>query len=88
MTGAALVALLVPILAGAAVLFIPERLAGPVAFTALVIGSAGAVILAVPVLVGEPLRAVDGLVVLDALGAFVLVITVMVAAIAAAGSPA
>jgi len=88
MTGVALGALLVPLFAGAVVWFIPERLSGPVAFAALAVGGAGALVLAVPVLAGEPLRAVDGLVALDALGAFVLVITVLVAAIAAAGSPA
>jgi Formate hydrogenlyase subunit 3/Multisubunit Na+/H+ antiporter, MnhD subunit len=88
MTGIALVALIVPILAGAIVWFVPERLASPVAVGALALGGAGALALAVPVLLGDPVRAVDGLVALDALGAFVLVLTVLVAAIAVAGSPA
>jgi len=59
-----------------------------VAGIALAIGAAGALALAVPALVGEPIEAVDGLVAIDALGGFVLLITVAVAAIAVAGSPA
>ena len=88
MTGIALVAALVPLVAGAVVWVIPERLAGLVAAAALAIGATGALALAIPVLAGEPIRAADGLVVIDALGGFVLLITVVIAAIAVAGSPA
>lgn len=88
MTEIALAAILAPIVAGLAAWFVPERLAGRVAAVALLVGAAGALGLAIPVLAGEPLRAFDGLIVLDALGAFVLVLTVAVSAIAAAGSPA
>lgn len=87
MTGLALAAASVPILAGAIVWFLPERLADRAAIAAFVVGGAGAMGLAVPVLVGESLRAVGGLIALDALGAFLLVIIVVVAAIAVAGSP-
>jgi len=88
MTGIALIAVIVPVLAGAVIWFTPDRSAGRVAFGALAIGAAGALALAIHVLLGDPIRAVDGLVALDALGAFVLLLTVVVAAIAAAGSPA
>jgi hydrogenase-4 component F len=88
MTELALAAVLAPVVAGFVVWFGPERLAGRMAVIALLAGCAGALGLAIPVLAGQPLRALDGLIVLDALGAFVLVITVVVSGIATAGSPA
>jgi hydrogenase-4 component F len=88
MTELALAAVLAPAVAGLVVWFVPERLATRIAVMALLAGGAGALALAIPVLAGQPLRALDGLIVLDALGAFVLVITVVVSGIAAAGSPA
>jgi hydrogenase-4 component F len=87
-TAVAILALLVPLPAGLLVWFTPDRLAGRLAAAAFAVGAAGALGLALPVLVDRPLRAMDGLVVLDALGAFILVVTVAVAAIAVAGSPA
>jgi len=88
MTAVAVLALLVPLPAGLLVWFTPDRLAGRVAAAAFAIGGAGALALALPVLADRPVRAFDGLVVLDALGAFILVVTVTVAVIAIAGSPA
>jgi hydrogenase-4 component F len=88
MTELALAAVALPLVAGGIVWFVSDRFAGPLAAVALLIGAVGAIGLAVPVLVGEPLRALGGLIALDALGAFVLVIIVVVAVIAVAGSPA
>jgi hydrogenase-4 component F len=88
MTEVAILALLVPLPAGLLVWFMPDRLSGRVATAAFAIGGGGALGLALPVLADRPVRAFDGLVVLDALGAFILVTTVAVAAIAIAGSPA
>lgn len=87
MISLALAAVVVPIPAAAVVWFLPDRLADRAAIAAFLVGAAGAMGLAVPVLVGQPLRAVEGLIALDALGAFLLVIIVVVAAIAVAGSP-
>lgn len=88
MTTFALVALLVPLPAGLLVWFTPDRHAGRAATMAFAVGTAGGLALAVPVLAGVGLRTLDGLVVLDALGAFVLIVTQAVTAIAVAGSPA
>ena len=82
-----LTALVVPLVAGVLVWFSPDQLAGRLAATAFVIGGAGAIGLAVPVLLDRPLVALDGLIALDALGAFIVVIVEAVAAIAIAGSP-
>jgi len=87
-TTLALLAVIIPVLAGALVWFLPDHRSGVTAAAALVIGIVGALALAVPVLVGGTLQAADGVVALDALGAFVLVIIVIVASIAMAGSPA
>jgi len=87
MTGLALLAMLVPLLAGAVVWFLPEGIAGRTAVVAFAVGGVGALGTAVAVLAGSPLRALDGLVVVDALGASVLVLVVAVAGIAVAGSP-
>jgi hydrogenase-4 component F len=88
MTEIALLAVILPILMGAPVWFLPDRLGGPVALATIACASAGASVLALGVLVGEPLRTASGIVALDALGAFVLALIVLVAAIAAAGSSA
>lgn len=88
MTALALVAVLAPLVAGFGIWFAPDRLAGRLAVAAFAIGVAGALVLAVPVLLDRPLSAVDGVVALDALGALMLVLVVAVAAIAVAGSPA
>ena len=87
MTAIALIALLVPLAAGAIVWFAPDRQAGRLAAIGFAVGTAGGLGLALPVLTGRPLRALDGLVVLDALGAFIMVLTLAVSAIAVAGSP-
>jgi len=88
MTDVALLALLVPLPAGLLVWFTPDRHAGRVATLAFAVGIAGGLALTLPVLAGQSLRALDGLVVLDALGAFILIVTLAVSAIAIAGSPA
>lgn len=88
MTTFALLAILVPFAAGAVVWFAPDRLTGRLAIAAFAVGALGALGLALPVLLDRPLGAFDGVVALDALGAFILVIVVAVAAIAIAGSPA
>jgi hydrogenase-4 component F len=87
MTELALTAALVPLVAGIVVWFLPDRLAGPWSMLAFAIGGAGSLVLALPVLVAGPARILDGAVALDALGALVLLVVVMVAAIAVAGSP-
>jgi hydrogenase-4 component F len=88
MTMVALLASLVPLVAGAVVWFVPDRLAGRAAVAAYGIGAIGALALALPVLLDRPLSAADGVVALDAFGALILVLIVVVAAIAIAGSPA
>jgi len=85
---ALLAAVLVPLVAGGVVWFVPDRLAGPIAVGAATIGGTGALILAIPVLLDRPLAAAGGIVALDALGALILVLIVAVAAIAFGGSPA
>jgi hydrogenase-4 component F len=88
MTALALLAVLVPLPAAALIWFAPERFADRLAVAASAIGAAGALGLAIPVLLDRPLAALDGVVALDALGALILVIVVLVAAIAVAASPA
>ncbi|MEX2183981.1 MAG: proton-conducting transporter membrane subunit [Chloroflexota bacterium] len=83
----ALLAMLAPPVAAAGVWFLPDAIAGRVAVPAFAVGAVGAVGLAVPALTGGPVRALGGLIVLDALGAAVLVLVVMVSVIAVAGSP-
>ena len=87
MTDLALLAMLAPLLAGAVVWFLPDGIAARAAMLAFAVGGVGALGSAVPVLAGSPLRALDGLIVVDALGASVLVLIVAVASIAVAGSP-
>ena len=87
MTDLALLAMLAPLLAGAVVWFLPDGIAARTAMVAFAVGGVGALGSAVPVLAGSPLRALDGLIVVDALGAAVLVLIVAVASIAVAGSP-
>ena len=88
MTTAALLAILVPLVAGVVIWFLPDRMAARLAITAYAIGAAGGLALALPVLLDRPLAAAGGIVALDALGALILVLVVAVAAIAMAGSPA
>ena len=63
-------------------------IAGRIALAAFLVAAGGAVALALPVLLDRPVRALGGLVVLDALGAFILLIIVAVAAIGISGSAA
>jgi hydrogenase-4 component F len=88
MTVLAVVATLAPLPLAALVWFAPDRYAGRVAVLVFAIGAAGSLGLALPALLDAPVRALDGIVVLDAFGAFVLLIVISVAAIAVAASPA
>jgi hydrogenase-4 component F len=88
MTTVAVLATLAPLPVAALIWFAPDRLAGRLAVLVLAIGATGSIGLAVPALFDAPVRALDGIVVLDAFGAFVLVIVIGVAAIAVAASPA
>ncbi|MGK2851785.1 MAG: proton-conducting transporter transmembrane domain-containing protein [Candidatus Limnocylindrales bacterium] len=83
----ALLAMIAPLVAAAGVWFLPDEIAGRVAVLAFAVGAVGALGLAVPVLTGGPARALGGLIVVDALGAAVLVLVVMVSVIAVGGSP-
>lgn len=87
MTDAAVLAMLLPLVAGIVVWFAPERLAGRLTMSAFLVGTAGAIAVALPVLLDRPVRALGGLVVVDELGAFVLLIIVAVAAVCVGGSP-
>jgi hydrogenase-4 component F len=88
MTDLALLAVLVPLVAGTGVWFLPDRVAGTAAIAALAVGAAGAIAIAGFVLTDGSLHALDGLIGVDALGAFVLVLVVAVSCVAIAGSPA
>jgi len=88
MTTLLLAAILVPLAAAVLVWFAPDRLAGRLAVAAYAVGATGALGHALPVLLDRPLTAFDGVVSLDALGAFILLIVIAVAAIAIGGSPA
>lgn len=88
MSEVALLAATVPLIAAVGIWFLPDRVAARMAIGALAIGAAGALLLAGRALGGESVRALDGLIVVDALGASVLILVVAVSAIAVAGSPA
>jgi hydrogenase-4 component F len=88
MTDLAALAVLLPLVAAVLTWFVPDRIAGRIALTAFSVAAAGALALALPVLLDRPVRALGGLVVLDALGAFILLIIVAVAAIGISGSTA
>jgi hydrogenase-4 component F len=77
-----------PVLAGVGAWFAVGERARLVALPALAISVASGLVLAAMVFVGGTVRAFGGLVVVDALGAYVLALVVVVAAIAGAGSPA
>jgi hydrogenase-4 component F len=77
-----------PVLAGALAWFAEPRRAAVAAVLGLGAAIAAGVGLAVLVFSGGPVRAFDGLVVVDALGAYVLVLVLAVAALSGAGSPA
>lgn len=87
MTTVAFLAMLVPLIAGIFVWFAPDRLAARLAIGAFVVGGLGATGLAIPVLLDRPIRLVDGAVALDALGALMLVVVTLVAAVGIAASP-
>ena len=77
-----------PVAAGLAAWFADGRWAPRVAFAGLGPSIAAGIVLAVAVFAGGPVRAFDGLVAVDALGAFILVLVLAVSTIALAGSPA
>ncbi len=81
-------AVVVPVVAGALAWPADARRAGGIAFAAGAIALAAGLALAGVVFARGPVRAFDGLVVVDALGAYLLVLVLVVAAIATAGSPA
>jgi hydrogenase-4 component F len=76
-----------PIGAGLIAWFANPRWAPRLAITGLVVGIAAAGMLALRVFGGGPLRAFDGLVALDPLGAYVVLLVVAVASIGLAASP-
>ncbi len=82
----ALVAL-APLGSGALAWFAPTRWAPPLALAGLGPAAAASVALCLPILVGQPLHAFGGIVALDALGAFVLLLVMTVGLIALGGSP-
>jgi hydrogenase-4 component F len=77
-----------PAAAGVAAWFGGPRLAPWVALASLGPATASGLALALLTFANGPLRAFDGLVALDAFGAYILVLVLVVAAIALAGSPA
>ncbi|MEW5992381.1 MAG: proton-conducting transporter membrane subunit [Chloroflexota bacterium] len=76
-----------PVLAGCAAWFSAAGRARQVSLSALWVAVGTGSVLAGLVFAGRPARAFDGLIVVDALGAYVLVLVLAVAAIAGAGSP-
>jgi len=84
-----LVALVVgaPTAAGLVAWFADDREAGRLAAGGLGVGLLSGLALAARVFIDGPLRVFDGLVVVDALSAYVLALVLVVAAIAVAGSP-
>jgi hydrogenase-4 component F len=83
-----LLAVVAPVVAGGLAWPADARRAGPIAGVGGAIGYTAGLALAGVVFAGGPIRAFGGLVVVDALGAWLLVLVVVVAAIATAGSPA
>lgn len=77
----------VPVAAGLMAWRGRDRWAGRVAALGFILAAAAGLTLAGPVFTDGPVRAFGGLVVVDALGAYVLLLVLMVAAIALAGSP-
>lgn len=78
----------VPILTGVVAWFAPERAAAPMAVTGFVIGGLAGIALSSRVFIGGSASAFHGTVVVDPLGAYLLTLVLLVAAIAVAGSPA
>ena len=83
-----LLAIVVPSLAGLGAWFTEGRRATIIGLAGLAVGVMAGLVLAGVVFGGGPASAFGGLVVIDALGAYVLALVLVVAAIAAAGSPA
>ena len=83
----ALAALLCPTVGGLVVLRLPLRPAGAIAIVALLGGALAALALAWTALDGGVVTAGAGLVRLDAFGAWLLVLVVLVAVVAVAASP-
>lgn len=77
----------VPALAGLGAWFADGRRATVLAFVGLAVSIASGLALSGVVFGGGPVRAFGGLVVIDAFGAYVLALVLLVAAIAGAGSP-
>ncbi len=77
-----------PTLAGVGAWFAEGRRASGFALIGLTLALAAGLVLAGLVFAGGPVHAFGGLVVVDALGAYLLVLVLVVAAIAGAGSPA
>lgn len=77
----------IPILAGVGAWFAEGRRAAGLALVGLAIALASGLVLSGLVFVDGPVRAFGGLVVIDALGAYMLVLVLLVAGIAVAGSP-
>jgi len=78
----------IPILAGVGAWFAEGRRATELAFGGLAIALVSGLVLAGLVFADGPVRAFDGLVVIDAFGAYMLILVLVVAGIAVAGSPA
>ena len=77
----------IPTLAGVGAWFAEGRRAGGLALVGLAIALASGLVLSGLVFVDGPVRVFGGLVVIDALGAYMLVLVLVVAGIAVAGSP-
>ena len=77
-----------PVVAAAVAWFADDRRATAIGLTGFALLVVGGFVLAGTVLAGGTVRAFDGLVVVDALGAWMLALVIIVAAIAAAGSGA
>jgi hydrogenase-4 component F len=88
MSELALLAMIVPLFAAAGVWFLPDRHAGRAAVVSFGVGAAGAIALAIAALGGSPVHALGGVIVVDALGGFILVLVVAVSVVAVAGSSA
>lgn len=82
-----LLVVVVPALAGLAAWFADDRRAPAIATAGLAPALTAGLALAVLVFAQGPVRAFDGLVALDAFGAYILVIVLVVSGIALAGSP-
>jgi hydrogenase-4 component F len=77
-----------PLVTGVLAWSASERLAARLAIGGILVGLGAVSILVTAAFVGGPLRAFDGLVALDAFGAFILLLVLAVTLIAVAGSPA